>query len=217
MTAVQVAAQTAVQVLVVGPPDLVTTSVAPALRAHGFAATDHRADEPLPLAPGAASVAVVNLDGPDGPGLVAAAAQAGWRPVAVFRPTEPQRAAAAVAAGAVALAPSSGSFPDLLDAVAVAADGGGMSADERAQWLDVHQTTLVEIDTRRRRLDRLTEREFEVLRCLERGQKAAAIAVEAVVAMSTVRTHIRSILVKLQVNSQQQAVALYRETRRRTS
>ncbi len=217
MTAVQVAAQTAVHVLVVGPSDLVTTSVAPALRAHGIVATGHCADDPLPLAPGAGGVAVVNLDGPDGPGIVAAAAQGGWRPIAVFRPTEPQRAAAAVAAGAVALVPRSASFPDLLDAVAVAAVGGGMSADERAQWFDIHRTTLVEIDASRRRLDRLTEREFEVLQRLERGQKAAAIAVEAVLAMSTVRTHIRSILVKLEVNSQQQAVALYRETRRRAS
>ena len=203
--------------LVVGPADLVTTSVAPALRAHGFAATRHCATEPLPLAPGAASVAVVNLDGPDGPGVVEAAAKGGWRPIGVFRPIEPQRAAAAVAAGAVALVPRTGSFPDLLAAVALAADGGDMSADERERWLDIHRTTLVEIDTRRRRLDRLTEREFEVLQRLERGQKAAAIAVEAVLAMSTVRTHIRSILVKLEVNSQQQAVALYREARRRTS
>jgi DNA-binding CsgD family transcriptional regulator len=35
-----------------------------------------------------------------------------------------------------------------------------------------------------------------------------------VLAMSTVRTHIRSILVKLEVNSQQHAIAIYRETRR---
>jgi DNA-binding NarL/FixJ family response regulator len=215
MTAVQVVAQTAVHVLVVGPPDLVTTSVAPALRAHGFAATGHRADDPVPLAPGAGSVAVVNLDVPDGPAVVAAAAQGGWRPIAVFRPSEPQRAAAAVAAGAVALVPRTGPLPDLVDALAAVAQGGGMPADERAQWLDVHRATLVEIDARRRRLDRLTEREFEVLQRLERGQKAATIAVEAVLAMSTVRTHIRSILVKLEVNSQQQAVALYRETRRR--
>jgi DNA-binding NarL/FixJ family response regulator len=90
-----------------------------------------------------------------------------------------------------------------------------MSREERATWHDIHAAALLELDARRQRLDALTEREFEVLRRLERGQKAAEIAAEAVVAISTVRTHIRSILVKLEVNSQQQAIALYRETRRR--
>jgi DNA-binding NarL/FixJ family response regulator len=210
------AVETAVRVLVVGPPDLVTTSVVPALRAHGIAAGAHRAGDPLPTAPGGGSVAVVNLDVPDGPGVVAAAASAGWRPIAVFRPSDPERGAAAVAAGASALVARTASFPELLHALAAVADGGaGMSAEERAYWLGVHRATLAEIGTRRRRLDMLTEREFEVLKRLERGQKAADIAVDAVVAMSTVRTHIRSILVKLEVTSQQQAVALYRETRRR--
>jgi DNA-binding NarL/FixJ family response regulator len=66
------------------------------------------------------------------------------------------------------------------------------------------------------RTDETTDRAYsEVLRRLERGQKAADIAVDAVVAISTVRTHIRSILVKLEVSSQQQAIGLYREARRR--
>jgi DNA-binding CsgD family transcriptional regulator len=52
-----------------------------------------------------------------------------------------------------------------------------------------------------------------VLRRLERGQKKAAdIAVDAVLPMRTVRTHIRSILVKLEVNSQHHTIAIYRET-----
>ncbi|MFD1523405.1 hypothetical protein [Pseudonocardia yunnanensis] len=37
---------------------------------------------------------------------------------------------------------------------------------------------------------------------------------DAVLAMSTMRVHIRSILVKLEVNSQQNAIPIYRETRR---
>ncbi|OLT14235.1 hypothetical protein BJF78_19745 [Pseudonocardia sp. CNS-139] len=157
----------------------------------------------------------MNLDGPAGVRLVDAAVVAGWRPVAVFRPGERERAAAAVAAGAVALLPRTAVLRDLLDVLAVIAAGGpGMPDDERAAWLDVHRAALAAYGTRQRLLDLLTEREFEMLQRLERGQKAADIAVDAVVAMSTVRTHIRSILVKLEVNSQQQAVALYREARR---
>jgi DNA-binding NarL/FixJ family response regulator len=212
------AANPAVRVLVAGPRDLVTTSVAPALRTHGFAAAAHMAAEPLPPAPDEGGVVVVNLDVPDGTALVAAAAGSGWRAVAVFRPSEPERAAAAVAAGATALVARTSSFRDLLDVLeTVAAGGEGMTDHERAGWLDVHRIRAGEADTRRQRMARLTERELDVLRRLERGQRAADIALDAVVAVSTVRTHIRSILVKLEVNSQQQAVALYRETRRHTA
>jgi DNA-binding NarL/FixJ family response regulator len=49
---------------------------------------------------------------------------------------------------------------------------------------------------------------------MERGQKAVEISAEMTVAMSTVRSHIRGILAKLEVNSQQRAVELYRATRR---
>jgi DNA-binding NarL/FixJ family response regulator len=207
--------QTAVRVFVVGPSDLVTTAVAAALAAHGFDADAAAPGSPFPTAPGEGGVVVVNLDLPDGAWLVAAAVRGGWQAVAVFRSAEPERAAAAVAAGAVALVPRSASLSDLLDVIAgVAAGRPGMSEQERAVWLDVHRSTLAEVDTRRRRLDSLTEREFEVLQRLERGQRAAEIALDAVVAISTVRTHIRSILVKLEVNSQQHALALYRETSR---
>jgi DNA-binding NarL/FixJ family response regulator len=204
------------RVLVTGPRDLITTSVAPALRTHGFAAAAHVATKPLPPVPDGGGVMVVNLDLSDGADLVATAAGSGWRTIALFPPSEPSRAAAAVAAGARAVVPRTASFRDLLDVLAAVVAGRyTMPADERTTWLNIHRTTVLEADTRRRRLDRLTERELDVLQRLERGQKAAEIAVDAVVALSTVRTHIRSILVKLGVNSQQQAVDLYRETLRR--
>ena len=212
----ETAVRTTVHVLVVGPPDLITTSVAAALQAHGFAAAAQRGGDPLPPPHTEGSVIVLNLDVPDSAGQVATAAATGWRPVAVFRPSDPPRAAAAVAAGALALVSRTATIADLVDVLTtVAAGESAMSREERATWHDIHAAALLELDARRQRLDALTEREFEVLRRLERGQKAAEIAAEAVVAISTVRTHIRSILVKLEVNSQQQAIALYRETRRR--
>lgn len=208
--------QAVVCVLVVGPSDLVTTSVTAALCARGFATDAPLAGGPLPAAPGDGGAAVVNLDVPDAPALVAAAVRLGWHVVAVFRPAAPERVAAAVAAGALAVVSRTASLSELLDAIAdVLTGGAGMSAEERATLLDVHRCAVAEVESGRRRLDLLTEREFEVLKRLERGQKAADISLDAVVAVSTVRTHIRSILVKLEVNSQQQAVELYRETRRR--
>lgn len=57
---------------------------------------------------------------------------------------------------------------------------------------------------------RLTPRERAVLDRLAGGTRAAGIAAEFVVSVSTVRTQIRSILAKLEVSSQLEAVALVR-------
>ena len=62
-----------------------------------------------------------------------------------------------------------------------------------------------------RRLSRLSAREREVLELLAEGMRAAAIAEHFVVSMPTVRTQIRSILAKLDVSSQLEAVALFRQ------
>jgi DNA-binding NarL/FixJ family response regulator len=54
---------------------------------------------------------------------------------------------------------------------------------------------------------RLTPREEEVLAALVDGEPAVAIAGRATVSEATVRSHIRSVLTKLGVGSQLQAVA----------
>lgn len=74
-----------------------------------------------------------------------------------------------------------------------------MSEVERAEWLAYER----EHREQREVLDRLVE-----------GRRAAAIAAEFVVSLTTVRSQIRSILLKLQVRSQLEAVALVRERRR---
>jgi DNA-binding NarL/FixJ family response regulator len=51
----------------------------------------------------------------------------------------------------------------------------------------------------------------EILELLARGERAAVIAEAAAVSLSTVRSQIRSILTKLEVNSQLEAAALLRE------
>ena len=53
-------------------------------------------------------------------------------------------------------------------------------------------------------------RELDVLDRLADGHRAVAIADELVLSLTTVRSHIRSILIKLEVSSQLEAVALSR-------
>jgi DNA-binding NarL/FixJ family response regulator len=54
--------------------------------------------------------------------------------------------------------------------------------------------------------DRLSEREAEVLRALAQGLTVAGIARRSVVSEATVRAQVRSILTKLDVRSQLEAV-----------
>ncbi|MDT7750381.1 MAG: hypothetical protein QOD96_4043, partial [Pseudonocardiales bacterium] len=58
------------------------------------------------------------------------------------------------------------------------------------------------------RLQRLSPREHEMLGLLTDGYRARAIAERLAVSPTTVRTQIRAILAKLEVNSQLEAVAL---------
>jgi DNA-binding NarL/FixJ family response regulator len=202
-------------VLVIGPNDLVTTSVGTALAARGFAVDRRPGEATLPAPPPAGGVALVDLDDPDGPERVARAGRAGWSVLVVGHPSDPVRTAAAVAAGAEAQVSRRAPLDALVAKVGdLLAGRPGMFDDERTFWMGLHNTVMRELDAGRRRLDRLTDRELEVLQRLERGQRAAEISADAMVALSTVRSHIRAILAKLGVNTQQQAVLLYRGTRR---
>lgn len=53
----------------------------------------------------------------------------------------------------------------------------------------------------------LSEREVEVLKCLARGQTTAQIASVLFISENTVKTHIRHILEKMEVNNRAEAVA----------
>jgi DNA-binding NarL/FixJ family response regulator len=207
----------AARVLVIGPYDLVTTSVGTALAARGFAVDRHPGEATLPAPPPAGGVLLVNLDVPDSTVRVSHAVRAGWSVLVLGRQSAPERTAAAVAAGADAQVSRRAPLDALVDKVGeLIAGRPGMSDDERNVWLTVHRTVITEVAAARRQLDLLTDREFEVLQRMERGQKAVEISAEMTVAMSTVRSHIRAILAKLEVNSQQRAVELYRGTRRHT-
>jgi len=205
----------AVPVLLIGPNDLVTTCLGTALGARGFAVDRQTGETTPPVAPPAGGVALVNLDVPNGSDRVSYAVRAGWSVLVVGRPNDPERTAAAVAAGADAQVPRSAPLDALVDKVRELVPGGsGMSGDERNAWIGMHRTVLRKADAGRRRLDLLTDREFDVLRRMERGQRAAEISAAAALALSTVRSHIRSIFAKLRVHSQHEAVEVYRGARR---
>lgn len=63
-------------------------------------------------------------------------------------------------------------------------------------------------DDIRRRLDRLTPRERQVLEALIEGRTVRAISQDSVVSEATVRTQVKSILNKLEVSSQLAAVGM---------
>jgi DNA-binding NarL/FixJ family response regulator len=59
----------------------------------------------------------------------------------------------------------------------------------------------------------LSERETEVLVALSHGRTAASIAEVLCVSRETIRTHVKNIYVKLQVNSREEALRVAREQR----
>jgi two-component system nitrate/nitrite response regulator NarL len=125
--------------------------------------------------------------------------------------TDQVRLAACVEAGAVGIISKTVPFDDLVAAVDRALAG------EELLSFDERQTLLAELRTSRRdnreRLApfaALTPREQAVLARLVAGEAAETIAAGSYVSLATVRSQIRSILLKLGVNSQLAAVAMAR-------
>lgn len=134
----------------------------------------------------------------------------GWRVLVVTGSDDEGRLAAAVMAGAEGVFRRSTDLPLFLELIEQAVAGRLiMPAAERRRWTQHHRRTQVESS----RIDRLTARERDVLDHLASGQRAAVIARCCGLSLATVRSHIRAVLVKLEVNSQLEAVALLRNAR----
>lgn len=147
----------------------------------------------------------------DGQDMIGRLHARGWRVVVVTGSRDRARIAAAVEAGALGCVSKSAPLHELLHAVVEAVEGRQiMSATERRHWRELYRRAQARNAQREGRLGRLAPREREVLDLLARGLRVAAIARKLVVSEATVRTQVKSILRKLEVNSQIEAVALHR-------
>jgi DNA-binding NarL/FixJ family response regulator len=201
-------------VLVIDDHAIVATSLVLALRAQGFPARRSQVtSEAVILAEvehGERGLALLDMDlglDVDGADLVVPLRAAGWQVLVVTGSSSRNRIAAAIVAGAIGWVPKTAPFEQLLQAAVTAAAGRStLSEQERHELVELARGDQDRI----RRLDRLTAREREVLDRLAAGQRAAKVAEEFVVSVATVRSQIRSILAKLEVGSQLEAVALAR-------
>ncbi len=113
---------------------------------------------------------------------------------------------------------------DLIDAIVAGANGYLLkNAEPEALRNTIQQivagnavlapeiTSKVLQAVRRAKTDRsrslLSEREVDVLKCLARGQTTSQIAATLFISENTVKTHIRHILEKMEVNNRAEAVA----------
>lgn len=211
-------------VMIIDDHELFSTSLTLALRGRGFDAYEVPVSRLRGVlnrtAGGPAGLVVLDLDlGPDANGrpvngadLVISLRGLGWKVLIVSAGRDTPGVAAAIAFGAIGSVPKSCSLDRLMQAVTSAAgDKPLMTEAERERWLAQHRHNQERQTAVSRRLPRLSNREREVLELLTEGYRAAAIAERFVVTMSTVRAQIRSILAKLEVNSQLEAVALLRQ------
>jgi DNA-binding NarL/FixJ family response regulator len=167
-------------------------------------------------APDRDTLVLLDLDlGPDigdGTDLVPELAAAGAAVLVVTGVRDRMRLAATLDAGAIGFLAKDQPFDVLLATTKRAAAGEPViEQNERLQLL---------VELRRHRTDRrqqfapfeaLTKREREVLTELTRGKSVERIAQEWVVSPATVRTQVRGVLTKLEVNSQLAAVAKARD------
>lgn len=210
-------------VAVVDDHSLLATSLVHALRGHGFDAravpVGSVADILTGLGREPIGLVLLDLDlgtDPDGrpingADLIDPLRADGWQTLILSGTTDRPKIAAAIAAGALGWVPKSAPMPELIRTITDTATGRPvMSAAERRHWLEVHRRSRTASNHAQRLLDRLTSRERDVLAMLADGHRVTAIAARSTVAEATVRTQVRSILKKLEVNSQLEAVALYR-------
>lgn len=215
-------------VLVVDDHELVGTSLVLGLRSEGLAAHRCRPGDPAAVLAAAAELSpglvLLDLDlgrDPagrriDGLALVEPLLAAGWRVLILSGTSDHARVGGALAAGAAGWVSKSAPFPTLLRAVRDLLAGRDiMPTVRRRQLVELHQTRSAERRELLTKLDRLTQREREVLAQLAAGQRAQAVAEHFVVSLATVRTQIRAVLTKLEVGSQLEAVALFRRTTER--
>ncbi len=147
-------------------------------------------------------VVLLDVHMPDGGGVavIAAVGATGARYLALSVSDAPEDVIAVVRAGARGYVTKSISGADLAEAVQRVAGGDAVFSPRLAGFvLDAFaagDTAVVDED-----LDRLSNREREVLRLIARGYAYKEVAKELVISMKTVETHVSSVLRKLQLSN----------------
>lgn len=148
----------------------------------------------------------------DGLDLVRPISQMGPALLVLTGSEDEHRHAACLEAGALGVVVKDADFASLLEALQMAARGESLITDAE------RESALLSLRQRRAREDRrlaafrsLTDREREVLDAMRLGMSAAVISEELDIAVTTVRSHVRSVLVKLGTSSQLEAVAFASE------
>jgi DNA-binding NarL/FixJ family response regulator len=113
----------------------------------------------------------------------------------------------AIEAGAAGFVLKDCSAEDLISAVQAVADGGAWFDPSVApRLLERYRRVVAPAARDAARLDRLTDREQEVLRLMARGATNAEIAAVLIVAEATVKSHVGSIFGKLGVRDRAAAI-----------
>jgi two-component system nitrate/nitrite response regulator NarL len=145
----------------------------------------------------------------DGRALIEPASRAGIDVVVVTGAEAPGEWSRAVDSGARIVLSKAQPLTDVVSTVRRLLQGlPVMSRGEREQLLGVWAKERADNAELWDRFDQLTMRECEVLGELMQGHSVRGIAEHSVVAETTVRTQVKSILAKLQVSSQLAAVGL---------
>ena len=118
----------------------------------------------------------------------------------------------ALRAGASAFLLKDAPEHQLLAAIRVVADGGSLFAPSITRRLIEQFAQPTTTTAAPPALDELTARELEVLRLIARGLSNAEIAAQLVVSQHTTKTHVASILRKLDLRNRVQAVVLAYES-----
>ena len=153
-------------------------------------------------------VVLLDVQMPGGGGVEVIRQVAAKRPAQRFLALSVSDAAedviAIIRAGARGYVTKTISGPELADAVRRVADGDAVFSPRLAGFvLDAFAGSfeIAEVDED---LDRLTEREREVMRLIARGYQYKEVAKELFISVKTVETHVSSVLRKLQLSSRHQ-------------
>jgi DNA-binding NarL/FixJ family response regulator len=151
----------------------------------------------------------LNLGAIDGFELLRSLRAVRQRVLVVTGCEDQQRLAAAVALGSLGWVAKSRPFEEILEATEAACRGRPVLAAQRRLQLTATGQRYMDVEHEiRARISTLTPRELQVLHAIACGDTAQEMADRFVVSIGTVRTHIQSVLGKLEVSSQVAAAAI---------